>query len=1181
MQEPHAELPAPGVGVGFAILGPLEVFAPGGESVPLGSALQRRLLAALLVEPGRALGVHELIDALWPDNPPASSLNAIQVQVSKLRALLGSHGAAGRADQLLVTAPEGYRLAPGSGGLDAERFERLVERGRAALGSDPRRACVYLEDALALWRGAAFGELGRELFALPAAARLEERRLEAQEAFVNARLELGEHAELLPELAALVARHPLRERLRGQHMLALYRCGRAADALVSYRAFKAALLEEGGLAPGLELAALELAILRRDHSLDVGGEASVRSEAATVGSERVTFVAARWELGGGGRRHEAEHALAAEDLGGHVVKLERGCLAVWFGDAAAAARAALALARGRPVAAAVGVHAAGAVQSGVDEAGRACRDAERLASAARGGQVLLSGAGADMVGEHLPEGAELKELGTLRITDSERPERVAQLVHAGLPGELPPPRPSAEPPNNLPAAPDSFVDRELERAEVAHMIDSARIVTLTGAGGCGKTRLATHVAAEVMAGFPDGAYRVDLATVIDAELVADAVAAALGLGRHRTMPMQQVVLAHLAERRLLLLLDNCEHLVPGCTRLAEEIVVTCPGVRIVATSRELLGARGEHAWVVPPLGLPGSSGEDPARAGSVQLLLERAGLRGLPSGLDEEGTRAAERICRRLDGLPLAIELAAPHIAALGLVEVAARLEEDVAGDARLRLLRGHQPLGASRHDTMENALDWSYGLLAGPERRLLSRLSIFAGHFWLADAEAVAGEPEPGGGTPVAELLPRLVETSMVLAETASGGRVSYRLLEPVRDYGFAKLAESGEAEELGRRHAERFLAVANDAEAGLHGSSERRSLDRLEAAHANLRAALRWAIEHEEAELALGLGGALWWFWYTRAHFAEGRGWLTRALELEGGSPTARAKARQAIAHLAYWQGDHATTHAICEELLDDPEGVDPRWGRGWSAMGLCAAAPFGRGDLDRALELGDQSIAVMREYGMAWEHGYALITYGAVAWYAGRYERAVAPLDEGLRIQRELGQTAGLSAALRYRGIVAGLLGDLERGISLCEQSVVVGAAQDDRSGIVHALNHLATVARYDGDLDRARPVYADALQTAAAIGELLGIVWALHGIAGCACVDGQLELTVRLLAKIRAVDEEIGLRLAPRERENAEEDLSSARAGLSAREFEAAWAAGEVAAPEAAVADALAFAGSPAR
>ncbi|MGH2389011.1 MAG: ATP-binding protein, partial [Chloroflexota bacterium] len=494
----------------------------------------------------------------------------------------------------------------------------------------------------------------------------------------------------------------------------------------------------------------------------------------------------------------------------------------------------------------------------------------------------------------------------------------------------PPPRHALNPRHNLPRALSSLVGREAERREVPALLGEARLVTLTGSGGVGKTRLALAVAGELVDHYPDGVWLVELAAQAEPVLVPGAVAAALDVreepGRLLTATLQD----SLRDRRLLLVLDNCEHLVAACADLAAALLRACPGLRILATSREGLQVSGECLWRVPSLTVPDPGHPlPPELTGSyeaVRLFVARARERRSDFTLNSQNARAVAEICARLDGIPLAIELAAARVGSLAVEGVAARLDD------RFRLLTGGPRTALPRQRTLRAALVWSYDLLSEQEQVLLDSLSVFVGGWTLQAAEAVCGvggaEGERLGGSAdlpdvgtweVLDLLDRLVNKSLVQAEERAGGEVRYALLETVRQYGQERLSAAGDAEATRRRHLAYFLALAEEAAPRLTDPEQGVWLGRLEADHDNLRAALGWARDSGVAEPALRLAAALWRFWATRGYLSEGRGWLEAVLaDSEQRWPTARAMALNGSGILAHHQGEYGRAETLHEESL-----------------------------------------------------------------------------------------------------------------------------------------------------------------------------------------------------------------------------------------------------------------------
>src|SRR5215204_2227397 len=455
---------------------------------------------------------------------------------------------------------------------------------------------------------------------------------------------------------------------------------------------------------------------------------------------------------------------------------------------------------------------------------------------------------------------------------------------------------------NLPAARSGFVGREREMLEVKRALAMTRLLTLTGAGGSGKTRLALEVARDLVGAYPDGVWLIELGPLSEGKLVPRAVAGALGVKEEAGQPLTNTLVEALRAKEMLLVLDNCEHLVEAVARLVDVLLDSCSRLRILVTSREALGVAGESRWPVPMLSVP-----DPRRSPTVgelerseaaRLFAERAKHRDPSFALGPDNARAVAEICRRLDGLPLAIELAAARVGLLSVEQISEKLEDS------LKLLSAGDRTAVPRQRTLRGTLDWSHDLLSEQEQKLFRRLSVFAGGWTLRAAEVVGSGDSVGRGE-VLDLLSALVERSLVVSEPTADGGVRHRLLEPVRPYAQEKLKERRNAESVRRRHAEYFLTLAEEAEPELWKSEDAVWLERLEAEHDNLRTALSWALERVEAELVLRLAGALWRFWMTRGYYEEGRRWFEGALE-KGGRVGARAQVLAGLGHLALWQGD-----------------------------------------------------------------------------------------------------------------------------------------------------------------------------------------------------------------------------------------------------------------------------------
>ncbi|QYN35418.1 winged helix-turn-helix domain-containing protein [Pseudonocardia sp. DSM 110487] len=1022
----------------FGVLGPLAVWTVGGDPVRIVETKVRALLAHLLLDPGRPVSADALIEHLWGGSPPADPAAALRTRVSQLRRALGK--------ELVGYSPAGYLLRVDGDAVDAGRFEALVGKARAA--DDPGARADLLTEALALWRGPAFADVADEPFARAAVVRLEEQRLAAVEEQAEARLELGEHDALAAELAGVVARHPLRERLRAVHLLALYRAGRQGDALTDYDELRTRLADELGASPGPELAALHQAILRQDPVLEAAA----------------------------------------------------------------------------PVA-----------------------------------------------------------------------------------------------PSRVPVPFTQLIGREDAVGEVRALLAGGRLVTLVGPGGVGKTRLALEAAHP-----PDVVHVVELAALPPGEdaacTLAEVVATALGIrddGAGAGSPVTRLADA-LSHRRMLLVLDNCEHVAAPLAGLVDELLRAAPGLRVLATSREPLGLAGERLYLVPPLDVPEDGGDERPESllafSAVRLFVARAAAAAPGFVLDEHTAGAVTAICRRLDGLPLALELAATRVRGLGVHELARRL------DQRFQLLAAGRRGGPSRQQSLRAVIDWSWELLTTDERVVLRRLAVHVDGCTLAAAEAVsADEVVPAGS--VVGVLVRLVDRSLVsVVEGPDGPR--YRLLESVGAYCVERLREAGEAEHVRERHRRHYTALAERIAPQLRGAGQGQGLRQLDAETANLRAALDDAVRAGAAEAAHRLVNALVWYWVLRGRLGEARRSLTAALDTAGAAPARAATAtwraavamrlgdengraeapasepgnspdeRSALAG-ALWYVGHASIGFGPEEASLGPvdralalfrESGD-RWG---IAAALCSRArqALGRGDLAALRADGEHSRTLFRELGDGWGEMQAGFVLGVLAQITGDYARAARLHRGAVRTAEELGMWTDVSDNLCQLGRLALLTGDLAGAERLHDQARRLAAEQGYTVGEEFAEIGIALGARRRGDLDRAEPllrkwlqwdtamqsdpgaalilaelgfiaelrgdaesasaIHTEGLIAARKSGDPRAVALALEGLAGAHAIGGDRERAARLLAEAAATRAAAGAPLPPAERGDVDRIITAVSA-----------------------------------
>jgi non-specific serine/threonine protein kinase len=759
---------------------------------------------------------------------------------------------------------------------------------------------------------------------------------------------------------------------------------------------------------------------------------------------------------------------------------------------------------------------------------------------------------------------------------------------------------AALPPTNIPQQLTSFVGRAAEVAEVMSLVPTARLLTLTGPGGIGKTRLALQAAAELRESFRDGVWVVELAALADQAFVEQAVAAALGVREEPgRMPLASLA-AHLQDREVLLALDNCEHLRESCAALAGALLRACPGLRLLASSQVPLGALGELVYRVSPLTLP-DAGDRTVEAllerDAVRLFVDRAKLARPGFALTSANAQVVASLCRKLDGIPLAIELAAARVKVLSLEQILMRLDD------RFRLLTGGDRAALPRQQTLRATLDWSHSLLSPAEQALLRRLSVFAGGCTLDAAEQVAScelreevascelrvaSPE---GNPDSDLttytsrsaqlatdevldgLASLVDRSFVSVEEQAGA-VRYRMLETVRQYGVEKLKEEKEDRGARAAHLDWCLRISGAATWDQWRPDERERLSMLEAEHDNLRAALRWSLgPGGDAEAGLRLCCALGRFWETRGYWSEGRQWLETALAAcAGGETQWRARALHWAGWLAYCQGDLQQAIAPLERCLalrrelGDTERV---------ALTLIDLGNIveDQGDFDQAEALYGEALGLCREIDLQFGVARALSGIGLAALSRCEYERSEALYAEALEMVRRVDHKPGIRVVLHQLGEIAMRRGDLDRATRLLDESMENATDAADTRLTAHSLHVMSAVARGRGENEEALSLAGRALEMFREIGDKRGVAYALESFACTAAARGQAERALTLFGAAEAIRETIQLTLTPADREALAQFLGAARRAAGEGGAERAIAAGRAMGPDRAAAYAL--------
>jgi predicted ATPase/class 3 adenylate cyclase len=769
--------------------------------------------------------------------------------------------------------------------------------------------------------------------------------------------------------------------------------------------------------------------------------------------------------------HAAILRRAAAEAGGVEVSTHGDAFFVVFRSPLGAVRAAVAAQRGLaahdwspgpPVRVRMGVHTGEGTLGGDDYVGIDVHRAARIADAAHGGQVLLSEATRGLVQHALPAGTSLRELGLHRLRGIQGAERLHELTVEGLPAEFPPPRTLDARPSNLPLQLTSFVGREEVIAEVQRLLGHTRLLTLTGPGGSGKSRLALRVAADLLTQYRDGSCFVDLSSVTDPALVPSAVANALGVPEAAGRPILDGVKEHLRNRELLQVVDNFEQ-VAEAAPVIEELLTAAPKLRTMVTSRIVLALRGEQEYPVPPLQVPDPERLPPdvsalSAVEAVRLFSERALAANPRFALTEQNAPLVAEITARLDGLPLAIELAATRTKVLTPEQMLSRLKRSLS-----ILTSGSRSL-PERQRTLRAAIAWSYDLLDPVEQRLFARLSVFTGGWTFESAEAVCDPEELG--LDALDGLTSLVDKSLVRHTDPADGGPRFSMLETIREFGQEQLEAGGDLELTRRRHAEHFLRLAEEAEPHLTADDQGAWLDRCDQEHANIRAALRWAIDTGEAGSAQAAAGALWRFWQQRGHLAEGRRWLEEVLAMPSGQArtAARAKALTGAGGIAWWIDRRASRALYDEALAIERELGDPA--RLAEALYNQAFAVAGEHDLESAARLLHESLGLFRQVGDESSVARVLVTLVVQDAMAGAWDRVVARIEEGAAIWRRLGDRLNLAFALIWLAFAYGRAGRREDARSTALEALGLFREADNATGIALAFLDLAFLLTWEG-------------------------------------------------------------------------------------------------------------------
>jgi predicted ATPase/class 3 adenylate cyclase len=836
-------------------------------------------------------------------------------------------------------------------------------------------------------------------------------------------------------------------------------------------------------------------------------------------------------------------------------------------------------------------------ERGGDYYGQPVNRVARLLSAGHGGQVLVSERTNSLVGDSLPEQVRAIDLGERRLKDLTSPEHIFQLVITGLPAEFPPLDTLEGAPNNLPLQPTPFIGRAKEVAELEEVLarNEVRLLTLTGPGGIGKTRLALQVAADMLDQFPNGAFFVSLAPIDDPALVSNTVAEALGVRESGGQTLLASLKGYLQDKRILLVLDNYEHLLEAAP-VAWELLRAAPHLKLLVTSRAPLRVSAEYEHHVPPLAVPSTAyqlaGRRPgSRKGhaaddfsnlnafpAIALFVSRAKAANLTFELNEQNASAIAEICVRLDGIPLAIELAAARIKILTPDALLARLGN------RLKLLTGGARDLPARQQTLNSTIEWSHDLLNAEEKTLFRRTSIFRGGFSLEALESVCGEvtgygyrvldsedgsekarPAPGDSYPLDVLdgAESLVDKSLMYRKEEDAGfllgkgEMRFGMLDTIHEYAQARLEESSEAKEIARQHAGYFLQLAERAEPELMGPRQAEWLARMEHEHDNVRAALKWLHSSAEWEMEGRMAGLMTRFWQRRGYLGEGHRWLTAALEKKADlSPAVRAKALHGLGVMSYEQGDQGEAESCFSEALALRRELGDRTGMMASTNNLANVALY-RDDYERAAEFYAEALALSREMNETWAIAFTLGNMGWIGMNQGDYERAASFYEEGLALRRASGDRWGTANSLDNLAWARTYQRNHEEASRLAEESMELFQEMGDKDGISDLLDIQGRAALGRGEYKQAKSLFGEGLTLNQEMGDKSGLALCLMGFAAVAVAQGEGGRAAVLFGAAETLREST----APFQRVYFEPHLAEAQSQLDGQIWERKWQEGK--------------------
>ena len=861
-------------------------------------------------------------------------------------------------------------------------------------------------------------------------------------------------------------------------------------------------------------------------------------------------------------QHDSILREAIESSGGQVIKVTGDGIHGVFEKAMDAVHATLAAQRslrdplfGLPIRVRMGLHSGEAELRAGDYFGQALNRAARIMSVAHGGQILLSSLAAELAREHLPGDVSLLDLGEHRLRDLIRPEHIFQVLASDLPGEFPALKSLNSLPNNLPPQLTSFIGREREMQDARRLLASARLLTLIGPGGTGKTRLSLQLAADQLSEFKDGVWLVELAPLTDSAFIVSTLASVLELHEVPGIPLMDIIIDYLRAKHLLLILDNCEHVVEASAQTADHLLHACPQLKIIASSREALGIDGETVYRVPSLSLPDASSTALMDYESTRLFIDRATKAEPRFHLTEHNASSIAQICQRLDGIPLAIELAAARVKLFTPEQIAERLDD------RFKLLTGGSRTALPRQQTLRALIDWSYQSLNETEQRALRRLAVFSGGWTFEAAEAVVGEEDAMDG------LLGLVNKSLVNVEEQDG-KSRYRFLETIRQYAMEKLLESGEAGIVRDRHLDYFLQSTEQTpqqEQRIFGAlpDDTEWLDHMEQEHDNLRAALEWAAS-EDPVRATNLIYIVGNFWVGRDYNTEARRWCQMILERGkslSGMDGQRAKVYGILGWSSIGIGDHKIGRESAEAGLALAEKVNDKQTMG-RLLGLLALASIFQGDFPATEKALEQAEHLARETGLT-EQLATVLTTRAQLVFSGYRDLAQAKiyLDEAISLAASMQNEWATAMSLFGMARVAGGMGDLETARAKFKQSADLARKIGNKRQMYSCYSELAHVLREKGELEEPLGIYRDLLPKWKDLGHRAAVAHELECIAYILSKKDQPQRAVTILGAADTLRRTIGSTATPLELMEYEAEISAMRGKMDGAAFESAWQEGQ--------------------